>query len=218
MEPADPRSTSYTRLNMARLHAVPVRALTKSDRALLLEHLLDLGPDDRYLRFGNPLSDQIIRQYVASINFDSDLVLGVYNDGLTLDAAGHFAPLPEKEDATAPKSAEFGLSVAANARGRGLGTALFVRAATHARNSGINLLYMHCLTQNQAMMRIARRAGMHISASFGEANAHLTLPPADSASRVAEAMHQQIGLFDYALKKQLSSWRTLWPHSVTQPE
>jgi RimJ/RimL family protein N-acetyltransferase len=214
----DASDSSYTRLDMARLHAVPVRALTKADRALLLEHLLDLGPEDRYLRFGNPLSDQIIRQYVASINFESDMVLGVYNDQLTLDAVGHFAPIPEKESSAAPNSAEFGLSVSATARGRGLGTALFVRAATHARNSGITVLYMHCLTQNKAMMRIARRAGMHISASFGEANAHLTLPPADSASRVAEAMHLQIGLFDYALKQQVRRWRTLWPYSVTHPE
>ena len=215
MNPAD---SSFTRLDMARLHAVPVRALTKADRALLLEHLLDLGPDDRYLRFGNPLSDQIIRQYVASINFETDLVLGVYNANLTLDAVGHFAPALEKESVDTPQSAEFGLSVAATARGRGLGTALFVRAATHARNSGISILYMHCLTQNQAMMRIARRAGMHISASFGEANAHLTLPPADSASRVAEAMHQQIGLFDYAIKQQLRGWRSLWPYAAALPE
>jgi RimJ/RimL family protein N-acetyltransferase len=218
MDAADPRDNSYTRLDMARLHAVPVRALTASDRALLLEHLLDLGQDDRYLRFGNPLSDQIIRQYVTSINFETDLVLGVYNDNLTLDAAGHFAPLPVNADSAESKSAEFGLSVAATARGRGLGTALFVRAATHARNSGINILYMHCLTQNKAMMRIARRAGMHISASFGEADAHLTLAPADSASRVAEAMHQQIGLFDYAMKKQLCNWRSQWPFSVTLPD
>ena len=215
MTPAD---NSYSRLDMARLHAVPVRALIRTDRALLLEHLLDLGPDDRYLRFGNPLSDQIIRQYVTSINFESDMVLGVFNDNLTLDAVGHFAPMPEKESVTQACSAEFGLSVAATARGRGLGTALFVRAATHARNSGITVLYMHCLTQNKAMMRIARRAGMHISASLGEANAHLTLPPADSASRIAEAMHLQIGLFDYALKQQLRGWRSLWPYHLATPE
>jgi len=196
---------------MARLHAVPVKALNASDRGLLLAHLLALGDDDRYLRFGNPLSDAVIEHYVGSIDFENDVVLGVFNDALGLDAAGHFAHMPARDGEPSGGSAEFGLSVLATARGRGLGTALFVRAATHARNQGIRILYMHCLTQNKAMMRIARRAGMHISASFGEADAHLTLPPADSASLVAEAMHQQIGLFDYALKQQRSGFLSFWP-------
>jgi RimJ/RimL family protein N-acetyltransferase len=206
----------YSRLDMARLHAVPIKALTPDDRPLLLKHLLALGEEDRYLRFGNPLSDAVIEKYVDSIDFDHDMVLGVFDQSLALDAAGHFARLPA-EDGVA-KAAEFGLSVASTARGRGLGTALFVRAATHARNHGISMLYMHCLTQNKAMMRIARRAGMHISASFGEADAHLTLAPADSASRVAEAMHQQIGLFDYAFKQQLSSFWSIWPRLSTGAE
>jgi RimJ/RimL family protein N-acetyltransferase len=197
-------------LDSARLHAVPVVELTEADRPILLAHLLALDPSDRYLRFGNPLSDAVITHYVESINLVADVVFGVFHDDLTLDAAGHFAHLPTSPIPAAQRSAEFGLSVAARARGRGLGTALFVRAATHARNRDISVLFMHCLTQNKAMMRIARRAGMQISSSYGEADAYLTLTPGDAASRVAEAMHEQIGLYDYAFKQQRLSFRRLW--------
>lgn len=200
------------RLDAARLHAVPIRELTEADRPALLAHLLGLAEDDRYLRFGSPLGDPIISRYVAGIDLIHDVVFGVFNDELDLIAAGHFArtrPAPESEGT--PRSAEFGLSVSASGRGRGVGTALFVRAATHARNQGIGVLFMHCLTQNKAMMRIARKAGMQISLSYGEANAFIALPPGDAASRVAEAMQEQIALFDYAVKQQMAGLRTWWP-------
>ena len=197
-------------IDPVRLHAVPVLELTEADRPNLLEHLLALDQSDRYLRFGNPLSDAVIHQYVESIDLVNDVVFGVFHEDLTLDAAGHFAHLPSAPSPVPRASVEFGLSVAARARGRGLGTALFVRAATHARNRGVSVFFMHCLTQNKAMMRIATRAGMKISASYGQADAYLTLEPGDAASRVAEAMHEQIGLYDYAFKQQRLSLRRLW--------
>jgi GNAT superfamily N-acetyltransferase len=180
----------------------------------LLAHLLELGPSDRYLRFGNPLSDEIIAGYVAGIDFDKATVFGVFEDDLSLCAAGHFAPNSPEADPEAGEDArasvaEFGLSVAESARGRGIGTALFVRASTHARNLGISTLFMHCLTQNRAMMRIARRAGMEIFYEAGEADAYVTLAPADAASVMREAMQEQIALFDFALKQQLLSSRSL---------
>jgi len=200
------------RLDAARLHAIPIRELTESDRPALLTHLLGLGPDDRYLRFGSPLGDPIIKNYVDGIDLIHDEVFGVFNGHLELIAAGHFAiSRPDAANPSAPRSAEFGLSVSSAGRGKGIGTALFVRAATHARNEGISVLFMHCLTQNKPMMRIARKAGMQISSSFGEANAFITLPPGDAASRVAEAMQEQIALFDYAMKRRMAGVRSWWP-------
>jgi GNAT superfamily N-acetyltransferase len=208
------------RLDAARALAVPIKELSEADRSLLTSHLLQLGPEDRYLRFGNPLADAPIERYVDGIDFAAATVFGVFDDHLKLVAAGHFAPyLPEAAarlpGQTKPSLAEFGLSVAESARGRGLGTALFVRAATHARNLGISTLFMHCLTQNMAMMRIARRAGMEISYAAGEADAFVTLAPADAASVMREAMQQQIALFDFAFKQQLLSARGLSPVTGT---
>ena len=41
---------------------------------------------------------------------------------------------------------------------------------------------MHCLTSNQTMMHIARKAGMEIQREYGEADAYLRLLPANPAS------------------------------------
>jgi RimJ/RimL family protein N-acetyltransferase len=204
------------RLDAARVLAIPIKELGAADRPLLLEHLLGLGAEDRYLRFGNPLSDATIEHYVDGINFNEAAVFGIFDDDLALMAAGHFAPhvnhaTPPGIAEAKPTVAEFGLSVAERARGRGLGTALFVRASTHARNLGITTLFMHCLTQNKAMMRIARKAGMEISHSAGEADAYVTLAPADAASVMREAMQEQIALFDFAVKQQLLNSRGMHP-------
>lgn len=198
-------------LDMARTLAIPIRELRESERPLLLKHLTALGMDDRYLRFGGPLSDAAIENYVNGIDFQTQTVYGIFDEDLALAAAGHFAPLPGVSDPRGGSGsvAEFGLSVAQSARGRGLGTALFVRAAIHARNLGIEVLFMHCLTQNTAMMRIARKAGMDITLSSGEADAYITLPPGDTASVMREAVQEQIALFDFAFKQQMARARRL---------
>ena len=195
-----------SKLDVPRAISTPIKELGESERALFKQHLLDLEADDRYLRFGNPLSDEAITNYVDRIDFATDTVFGVFDDALTLVAAGHFAPT--RDDAPgAVKSAEFGLSVATIARGKGLGTALFYRAASHARNLQIATLFMHCLSQNRAMIRIARKAGMEIQQSQGEADAYLSLPPGDLASAIEEGVQEQIAIFDYAIKRHLLAAR-----------
>ncbi len=193
------------RLDVARALAAPVKELGESERPLYLAHLVSLGEQDRYLRFGSPLSDTAIERYVAQINFATDTLFGVFNDTLDLAAAGHFAPIPDRAEDGEPvqRAAEFGLSVSAEVRGKGLGTALFLRAAAHARNLGIGMLFMHCLSENRAMMRIARKAGMDIQQTHGEADAYLTLKPGDIASAIEEGVQRQIALFDFAVKRQL---------------
>jgi len=193
-------------LDLRRVQATPIRELHASERPLFLKHLLSLGREDRYLRFGSPFSDLAIERYVAGIDFAGDTVFGVFDDGLHLVAAGHFAPLPRdarSEGDGLGRTAEFGLSVGDVARGRGLGTALFLRAAAHARNLGISSLFMHCLSENRAMMRIARKAGMDIRQTHGEADAYLALKPGTIATAIEEGVQRQIALIDFAVKRQL---------------
>jgi len=193
-----------SKLDVTRAVSTPIKELGESERGLFRQHLLDLEADDRYLRFGNPLSDEAITAYVDRIDFATDTVFGIFDDSLTLVAAGHFAP---NRDEAPIRSAEFGLSVAGSARGKGLGTALFYRAASHARNLQIATLFMHCLSQNRAMIRIARKAGMEIHQAQGEADAYLSLPPGDLASAIEEGVQQQIAIFDYAIKRHLLAAR-----------
>lgn len=193
-----------SRLDPLRARPTPIRELGSSERPLFLDHLLALGTEDRYLRFGSPLSDGAITRYVERIDFRTDTVFGVFDDRLKLAAAGHFSPMPKATaaDGSSVRSAEFGLSVASDARGRGQGTALFMRASSHARNLGISSLFMHCLSENRAMIRIARRAGMQIQQTQGEADAYLALEPGTIATAIEEGVQRQIALFDFAIKRQ----------------
>ena len=180
---------------------IPIRELWPSERPELYEHFLSLGAEDRRLRFGAALGDARVREYVARIDFGQDAVFGVLDDELRLLGVAHVA--------RSPAFAELGVSVLEHFRARGIGGALLARAHMRARNWGMGALFMHCLTENAAMMRLARRQGMDIVTQSGEADAWLRLAPADAASHFSEVFAQRVALFDYALKSQVASARRL---------
>jgi GNAT superfamily N-acetyltransferase len=191
---------------------VLVKELRERDRRRMLRHFLDLEDSDRLLRFGTVLPDEQVTSYVNRIDFSRDMVFGVYNRFFKLVAVGHlaFAPRDEKNSATEKERvAEFGVSVSRTARGLGIGSRLFERAAISCRNNDVDTLYMHCLSSNKTMMHIAKKAGMEIHRDYGEADAYLKLPPADPASVLQEALHEQFAVLDYtykANKRIASKW------------
>ena len=77
---------------------------------------------------------------------------------------------------------------------------MFERAAIHCRNADVDTLYMHCLSSNQTMMHIAKKAGMQIERERGEADAYLRLPPPSPATIFKEALEEQVATIDYNLK------------------
>lgn len=190
---------------------VLVKALVERDRKRMLRHFLALDRDDRLLRFGSMLGDEQVTAYVGKIDFARDIVFGVYNGRFQLVGVGHlaFASKAAHPDSIyytdKEKVAEFGVSVSASARGQGVGTRLFERAAIHCRNSDVDTLYMQCLSSNRTMMHIAKKAGMEIQREYGEADAHLHLPPPSPASVLAEALDEQFAKIDYTLKSNLRS-------------
>jgi GNAT superfamily N-acetyltransferase len=92
-------------------------------------HLLQLEPQDRYLRFGYAATDEQIRRYVEQLDFDRDEIFGIYNRKLELIAMAHLAYAETRRH---KQCAEFGVSVLKHARGRGYGARLFERAVMHA--------------------------------------------------------------------------------------
>lgn len=186
-----------------------VKELSRRARRRLLRHFLALSSSDRLLRFGSVLSDELLSRYVENIDFSRDTVFGVYDRKLRLLGVGHlaFAPreaLPSVSASTSKERvAEFGVSVAASARGMGVGSRLFERAAIRCRNVDIDTLYMHCLSSNKVMMHIAKKAGMAIHRDYGEADAYLKLAPANPASVLQEAVQEQVATLDYTLKANL---------------
>lgn len=185
---------------------VRVKELSERERRRLLMHFLALDDSDRLLRFGSVLPDELITRYVQMLDFSRDKVFGVYDSNLELLGVGHlaFAPkeaMPSLSSATLKaRIAEFGVSVSANARGMGIGTKLFERAAIHCRNEDVDILYMHCLSSNQTMIHIAKKAGMEIQRGYGEADAYLKLTPANPGTMLQEAVEEQFAAIDYTLK------------------
>ncbi|MYM32751.1 GNAT family N-acetyltransferase [Duganella sp. FT94W] len=182
---------------------VPVKELRERDRRRMLRHFLELEDADRLLRFGSVLPDEQVSNYVNRIDFSRDMVFGVYNRVFRLVAVGHLAFAPRDESSTVTdkeRVAEFGVSVSRSARGMGVGSRLFKRAAIHCRNNDVDTLYMHCLSSNKTMMHIAKKAGMEIHRDYGEADAYLKLLPADPSSVLQEALHEQLAVLDYTYK------------------
>jgi GNAT superfamily N-acetyltransferase len=178
---------------------VPIRSIGPGQVARIEAHLLALEPHDRYLRFGYAANDEQIARYVAQLNFDRDELFGIFNRKLELIAMAHLA---FSLDPKYTSCAEFGVSVAKGARGRGYGSRLFERAVMHARNEGVSMLFIHALSENTAMLKIARHAGAVIERDGSESEAHLRLPPADFDSRMTELVNQQVALTDYHFKAQ----------------
>jgi len=92
---------------------IPIRELWPAERPALYEHFLSLARPDRRLRFGAPLSDFSVREYVTRIDFEQDALFGVFDDELRLLGVAHVA--------RADTYAELGVSVLDGHRGPGTG-------------------------------------------------------------------------------------------------
>jgi RimJ/RimL family protein N-acetyltransferase len=183
---------------------VPIRSLGAGHRGRIAQHLLSLDDHDRYLRFGYAANDEQVLRYVDGLDFGRDEIFGIFNRRLELLAMAHLAFIPHEPGA--PPGAEFGVSVVKKARGRGYGSRLFDRAVMHARNEGVELMFIHALSENTAMIRIARNAGASVERMGGETEAYLRLPPATLDSRVSELVEEQVAQADYRLKKQAKNF------------
>lgn len=191
---------------------VPIRALGENHRTRIAAHLKALDGRDRYLRFGYAASDAQIDTYVTGLDFDRDEIFGIFNRHLHLIALAHLAYPAE---GGARRSAEFGVSVLARSRGRGYGARLFERSAMNARNQGVRTMAIQMLSENTAMLRIARHFGATVVQDGAESQGYLQLPPATFSSRLAESIKERLAQVNYGLKthakrlrERIGRWQT----------
>jgi RimJ/RimL family protein N-acetyltransferase len=172
-----------------------VHVLGVTDRDALHQHFARLHTEDLRLRFGRLPDPEWLRHYVDGIDFTRDAVIGV-RDGADLAGVTHVALFEG--------AAELGLSVLPGHRRRGIASAMFERGVLHARNRGVVELFVHCLTENQAMRRIARNAGMRILVEGADTDAWIELAPATPFTLGQELAAYQLTLVDLALR---APWR-----------
>ena len=66
----------------------------------------------------------------------------------------------------------------------------------------MDTLVIHALSENTAMLRIARNAGARVHREGSESQAVLKLPPDDVISRVGQLLEDRAAELDYRLKVQ----------------
>jgi GNAT superfamily N-acetyltransferase len=175
---------------------VPIRVLGPRHRHRVSQHLLALGSDDRARRFGHLASDERIQRYVAQMDFDADVIFGVFDRRLRLAAMVHLAFQSEAG------AAEFAISVLQRMRGRGVGALLFEHAVTLARNRGIRRLVIHLARDNAPMLAIVKRAGAELAFKGSDAIASLPLASDTLSTQIQEMLGHQAAELDYRLKWQ----------------
>ncbi len=177
---------------------IPITPLSSVHLPQVLKHLLSLSPQDRYLRFGYTATDEHIHSYVNGLNFERDEIYGIFNSNLDIVAMAHLALM---KDPGREPSSEFGVSVLSHKRGRGYGARLFERAVIHARNEKVYQMYIHALSENAPMIRIARKGGAKIVRDGSETEAFLRLAKRNLDSRVTELVADQFAKTNYSIKE-----------------
>lgn len=173
-----------------------VAQLGSHHRSRVLLHLRALTEHDRWLRFGYAIGDDGLQNYVRGLHFSRDAVFGALDDAAHVLALGHLA----FERGESSIVAEFGVSVVPHARRRGLALALLQRAAQHAVNRGATQLVMNYLPGNNALVRLAARAGMNFIEDQVEPRAYLALPAPSAASLMEETFGELIAAIDLGFR------------------
>jgi len=152
--------------------------LDADHRDAVMQHLTSLDKHSRTLRFGTSARDEAVSDYVTTIDFERDIVEGVW-DNETLAGVAHLAVYSSQGH----RVGELGISVSKEARHRHIGKRLLARALVHARLLQLTKVYVHYITRNRSMARLAREFTDVIEVDRGDATATISL----DATSVAKA-------------------------------
>jgi len=151
--------------------------LGAEQRSQIFRHLVALDAGSRVLRFGSPTPDEAVARYVAAIDFERDIVVGVSEEDLLVGIA-HLAVYKERSD----RVGELGISVSAEARHRHLGQELLSRVLVHARLMRLVRVHVMFVARNDPMARLTREFTDAVEIHRGEAHATIDLEDIACAS------------------------------------
>lgn len=121
-------------------------------------HLRGLDQEDQALRFGYLMISEKITEYVLKINFNRDLVLGLFNEDKLI---GFCHGVAYEENGVAV--AEVGISIDKNYRAKGDGQKMLGYMFDLARQKSIKKINIHTLTRNYPMQKILKKMNGKIS-------------------------------------------------------
>lgn len=158
------------------------------------EHLFKLRQESRNLRFGFPIQNDGIMEFINTIKKDPDnhAIFVIEDDNLNIIGVGHIG-INDME-------IELGFSVLDTYQGKGLGSTLMARCLEWCRNRGYKKGYMVCLQHNSAIKHLASKHGLVLHTEYGETQADIDLPDATVLSVLNEIMTANLSYFDYFSK------------------
>ncbi len=162
--------------------------LGPDDAGRVTEHLLRLGRHDRQLRFGSDVGDAYVRQRVADIDWDHDLLVGYVEDGSIRGLAQLMPDQPFM-----PKDAEVAFSIEPGWRQHGLGHQLMAHMLEAAAMQMIQKVHLYIRCDNVPMRRIAARNGFSLTFEEGEYYAATNLAAASPADAVIDTLRSAYG-------------------------
>jgi GNAT superfamily N-acetyltransferase len=175
-----------------------VRLYLPRDRFALEAHFSALSTEDLYNRFCHSTTPKGIGDILDRLRATGIPSYGIFNCSLALVAVSQLGRSGD--------DLEVGLTVLPSYRRKGLAVALLCRAATYARARGLKGLIIHCLASNTPILCLARKIGMTVEISNGEADGRLKLRAGTAHDFWKDFAYDQEGIVDSFLKS--------WPLAV----
>lgn len=171
-----------------------VRRVLPHEYSKYRSHLKLLDTESKVLRFGIPLSDQVIDTLCDKFETCSDqhVLFAIENADLEFIAVGHIALEGEMELA---------FSVLEDYQGQGLGNLLMKRCIQYCRTHNLLKGCMVCLTSNSRIKHLCKKYSITMENSMGETLASIELPIATPATYIKEMTEDNIGIVDYLTKR-----------------
>jgi len=178
-----------------------IRRLWPAERDLFREHLLRLDLVTRHQRFGTAVNDEFLESYARTTFNVGGLVYAYVVDGVVRGAA----ELRGLDDIIA-LTGEAAFSVETPWRRRGVGSQLFGRLITAARNRGVRTLYLTCLPENTAMRRLAAKFEADLVSGYADVEGVIATGAPTPFTILDEALDNAKGFATMALSIQKSFW------------
>jgi len=180
---------------------IPRKLNKHLDKALLIKHFhSDIVGEDRRLRFGYMATDEAVTTYITNSlenGYGVDNTWFVVVEGFKVIASVHVAYNSKK------KTAELGLTVSNEYRGKKLGQELFNRGVLWARAVGAESIFMYCLSENKTMQHIAKKNNMTIvTLDPSEKEAVIKITKSHILAGMEDMALEQIAIFDSAIRGQ----------------
>lgn len=171
------------------------------------EHLKNLSDEDRYTRFGYAASSQAIDSMILNILYHQDEhhIFTYYTNGHIVG----FGHLAREDDAW-----ELAVSVERNYQGRGIADELMSHMIAWGKTHGVEVLYMHCITENQKIQHLARKHGLKSWDRTGhELTSKVRLPEPTVFDYTANFVREQSDLAGDIVKLQ-RAWLRNWTGKI----